>query len=153
MKIVEAEPKDMLSVRELFRGYQAWLGVDLCFHDFEKELATLPGRYSPPKGAIFIAIEDAGAIGCVGIRPRLDNVAELKRLYVQPSYQGSGIGKRLLHIAMSKARKIGYASVVLSTLSTMHTARSLYLSYGFTEMPACYENPEAGAECYRYVFS
>ena len=153
MKIVEATDKDMRDVRDLFREYQHWLGIDLCFQGFDEELATLPGRYAPPKGVILMAIEDGAIVGCVGIRPRMRNEAELKRLYVQPSHQGRSIGRRLFHTAMSKAKDIGYASIVLDTLPTMQTAKSLYLAYGFKQIPAYYGNPEVDAEYYRYVFS
>ncbi len=97
MKIVETTDRDMLNVRKLFREYQEWLDIDLCFQGFEEELVTLPGAYAPPKGVILLAIEDREVVGCVGIRPRMENdsEAELKRLYVQPSYQGRSIGKRL----------------------------------------------------------
>lgn len=153
MRIVEATDVDMPGVRELFREYQAWLGVDLCFQGFEEELATLPGRYSPPEGVILVAVEEEDFIGCVGIRPRIDNEAELKRLYVKPSQQGRGVGKRLFYDAMSKSEQIGYTSIVLDTLPDMHVAKSLYLAYGFEQIPAYYGNPEEGAEYYRYVFS
>jgi carbonic anhydrase len=152
MKIVEATENDMPTVRKLFREYQEWLGVDLCFQGFDEELATLPGSYAPPTGVIFIAIEDNEAVGCVGIRPRMDNEAELKRLYVRPGHQGRGIGKQLFHTAMTRAKRIGYTSIVLDTLPAMQTAKSLYVAYGFKEIPAYYGNPEEGVEYYRYVF-
>ena len=153
MKIAEATEKDMLNVGKLFREYQEWLGIDLCFQGFEEELATLPGSYASPKGVILIAIEDREVAGCVGIRPIVENEAELKRLYVKPGYQGQGIGKRLFHAAMSKAKSIGYTSIVLDTLPTMQTAKLLYVAYGFKKIPAYYRNPEDGVEYYRYVFS
>ncbi len=153
MKIAEATEKDMLNVGKLFREYQEWLGIDLCFQGFEEELATLPGRYASPKGVILIAIEDREVVGCVGIRPIMENEAELKRLFVKPGYQGHGIGKRLFHTAMSKAKRIGYTSIVLDTLPTMQTAKLLYVAYGFKKIPAYYRNPEEGVEYYRYVFS
>ncbi len=50
MKIIEATDKDMPRLGKLFREYQQWLGIDLCFQGFEEELLTLPGSYAPPKG-------------------------------------------------------------------------------------------------------
>lgn len=158
MNILEAGQKDMPLVRELFLEYQEWLGVDLCFQGFEQELANLPGCYAPPRGAIYLAMENNEVVGCIGIRPekvdvKTGNVAELKRLYVSADNQGKGIGKQLLHAAMSKAKLAGYAAVVLDTLPMMEKARSLYESYGFKEIPAYYNNPEQGVKYYRYEFS
>ncbi len=153
MKIIKATEKDMPKVRELFREYQEWLGVDFCFQNFEEELATLPGAYAQPTGVIFLATETNDITGCVGIRPTAANEAELKRLYVRPGHQGCGIGKQLFLAAMSEAKAMGYAAVVLDTLPTMQTAKSLYISYGFKEIPVYYENPEKAMEYYRYAFS
>lgn len=152
MDIRLAATEDMATVRDLFVEYQQWLGVDLCFQGFAEELAALPGRYAPPKGAIYLARMADGIVGCVALRPSTDQEAELKRLYVREDRRGQGIGKLLFDHAMDKARQIGYSSIVLDTLPSMHTAKSLYLSYGFKPIPAYYANPEPGAEYYRYVF-
>ena len=153
MKIVEATEQDLLTVHKLFREYQQWLDSDLCFQGFEKELETLPGSYAPPNGAIFLAGEGDEAVGCVGVRPRVETEAELKRLYVRRDYQRRGIGTQLFQAAMSKAKAIGYTSIVLDTLPTMQAAKSLYVEYGFEEMPAYYENPGKRVEYYRFAFS
>ena len=92
-------------------------------------------------------------MGCIGIRPRVTNEAELKRLYVRPNHQGCGIGKQLFLAAMSEAKVMGYTSIVLDTLPSMQIAKSLYVNFGFKEIPAYYENSENGVEYYRYVFS
>ena len=152
MKILQATQRDMIKVRELFREYQQWLGIDLCFQGFEQELAALPGKYAPPLGAIFIAIDNNDVIGCVAFRSIAEGEAELKRLYVRPQHQGSGIGKQLFHTAMSKVQMAGYSSIVLDTLPSMQQAMSLYLHYGFKPIPAYYNNPVEGVEYYRYVF-
>lgn len=152
MRILDAGEEDMPKVRELFCEYRDWLGVDLCFQGFDEELATLPGNYSPPRGFVLLAVDGNNIVGCVGIRPRHEREAELKRLYVRANHQGQGVGKRLFHHAMLKARDLGYTSVVLDTLPTMSKARSLYLAYGFEEIAPYYDNPEEGAEYYRHRF-
>ena len=153
MEIVEAKQKDMPNVRDLFLEYQQLLGIDLCFQGFEQELAALPGCYASPTGTILIAVTGCEIIGCVCVRARTKNEAELKRLYVKPSHQGHGVGKKLFHLAMSIAQKIGYTSIVLDTLPSMQAAKSLYEDYGFNIIPAYYENPIEGAEYYRYEFA
>ncbi len=152
MHIKETDEKDLSTVRNLFIEYQQSIGVDLCFQGFDEELETLPGKYSPPSGLILLAIEEGKAVGCVAVRPSQEHQAELKRLYVKPAFQGRGIGKQLFHRAMFEAKAMGYASVVLDTLPMMKKARALYIDYGFLQIPAYYNNPQSGAEYYRYVF-
>jgi hypothetical protein len=59
---------DFEAARELFLEYAAWLQEDLCFQGFEQELATLPGKYAPPDGRLFLACRDGKPIGCVALR-------------------------------------------------------------------------------------
>ena len=60
---------DLAVAAQLFRAYAAALGVDLGYQDFEAELATLPGKYAPPSGALLIARDSQGVpLGCVGLR-------------------------------------------------------------------------------------
>ena len=40
-------------VRQFFRNYAGWLGVDLSYQNFEQEMASLPGAYSAPEGRLF----------------------------------------------------------------------------------------------------
>lgn len=56
--------EDMLAVREIFQEYARSLSVDLCFQDFESELAQLPGEYAPPRGALLLAKVNQEVAGC-----------------------------------------------------------------------------------------
>ena len=155
VKIIEAQTTDMETVRDLFRAYQAWLNVDICFQGFEQELATLPGHYAAPKGVIYIAIDENNAIACGAIRPVVDsseNSAELKRLFVHEDYRGKGIGKKIFNALMASAEEMGYDSIVLETLPIMKTAKSMYLNYGFERVAAYNQNADSEVEFYRYQF-
>jgi putative acetyltransferase len=147
--LVPHDPEQIAAARALIREYSQSLGVDLCFQNIEEELAGLPGEYAPPRGALFVALIDGKAAGCVALRP-LDsadypNAAEMKRLYVRDRFRGSGLGRVLAEAALNAARTSGYSSVLLDTLDDMEAARSLYEELGFHEIPPYYHNPIPGA--------
>ena len=140
-------PADLDTLRELFREYAEGLGIDLTFQDFEQELATLPGKYAPPGGRLFVAWLDDQALGCVALRP-IDGSAgdcEMKRLYVRPAARGSHLGRRLAELICSEARAAGYRRILLDTLSHMTPARTLYGSLGFQPIEPYIHNPIPGA--------
>jgi GNAT superfamily N-acetyltransferase len=131
--VLGAEHGDELEqVRQFFRNYAGWLGVDLSFQNFDEEMANLPGRYSAPEGRLFYAVVDGKGAGCVGIRKYSEGVCELKRLYVEPTFRGLGIGRDLaLAEAIRAARRIGYRKILLDTLPAMRIAVKLYRELGF----------------------
>jgi putative acetyltransferase len=140
---------DLAITGKIFREYAMGLGVDLCFQDFEAELADLPGDYSAPRGALLLAKVDGDIAGCCALRP-LDssdyvNAAEMKRLYVRPAFRGLGLGRQLAEAILDQARIAGYDSVLLDTLDEMEIARAMYEDLGFKEIPPYYHNPLAGA--------
>lgn len=132
---------DMETIRVLFEEYQRWLGVDLCFQGFAEELATLPGKYAPPPGGLWLASVDGEVSGTVGFRPLRDGVCEMKRLWVRPAFRGLGLGRRLAETCVAAGRAAGYATMCLDTLGHMTEAQALYESLGFREIPAYYDNP------------
>ncbi len=133
----------------IFREYAASIEVDLCFQDFDAELAALPGDYSPPRGQLLLAMVEGVVAGCGALRPVPDsdypNACEMKRLYVRPAFRGFGIGRLLVQALIDEATRAGYSTVLLDTLDDMEAARGLYSSFGFVEIPPYYFNPIAGA--------
>ena len=139
----------MDAIREIFQEYADGLGIDLCFQQFDAELAGLPGEYQEPRGGLLMARVGGELAGCCALRP-LDNAdypnaAEMKRLYVRKAFRGFGLGRQLSEAILNTARRAGYACVLLDTLSEMDTARSLYDDLGFAEIAPYYHNPISGA--------
>ena len=151
---------DVARVRDLFREYVGALGIDLSSQGFDAELASLPGRYASPRGALFLASRpdgawrpDGEAIGCVGVRPldragtcedTCEDTCEIKRLYVRDAGRGSGAGRALAHEAIAFAASAGYREVVLDTLPGMTAAIALYRDLGFVEVPPYWESALPG---------
>lgn len=125
----------------LFIEYAEWLNINLSFQQFEEELLQLQCMYSMPHGGIILCRDKKVFIGCVGIRKITDEIAELKRMFVLPAYQGKGIGHEMLNQALLLAKKCGYQTVRLDTLNTMLPAMNLYKKNGFKEINAYYNNP------------
>ena len=139
-------PGDVAAARELFREYAKSIGIDLSFQGFEEELATLPGKYAAPAGALIVARADGVPVGCVALRRIDQRTCEMKRLFVRPESRGLKIGAELVRRIIEAARARGYQAMRLDTLQTiMRDAISLYQRFGFQDIEPYIYNPLPGA--------
>ncbi|MCL0029708.1 GNAT family N-acetyltransferase [Dehalococcoidia bacterium] len=142
MEIIHAKTAEELAeIRQLFREYEKFLNVDLCFQNFEEELVRLPGKYAPPKGALLMAVEGQDVMGCVAVKELEDDVCEMKRLFVRPQHRGRGLGKLLAQRIIEEAARIGYSRMRLDTLHILTEAMRLYESLDFKRIDRYYSNP------------
>jgi ribosomal protein S18 acetylase RimI-like enzyme len=143
LRITQATtPNDVDQARELFREYEAALGISLCFQNFEQELANLPGDYAPPQGRLLLAREVDQLLGCIALRAVGPTTCEMKRLFVRPEYRDRRLGRVLVEAIIEEARKIGYTHMRLDTIrGKMDRAIALYRSIGFIEIPPYYNTP------------
>ncbi len=124
-------PEHLDAVQAIFREYADSLDIDLCFQNFEEELAVLPGKYAEPQGRVLLAWQDRQVIGCVAMRPLDATTCEMKRL-ADPICRS--------------AKEAGYRRILLDTLPTMHAALQIYGALGFKEIAPYTFNPIEGAK-------
>ena len=147
MKLIQAKsPEEIQQVRKLFEEYVAWLGINLCFQNFDKEVAELPGDYAPPSGRLTLATESDDVAGCIALRRIGEDVCEMKRLYVRPQFRGKGLGRTLAENLIHEGRSIGYKRMRLDTLpGKMDRAIAMYRRLGFNNIEPYDNNPVEGA--------
>ena len=90
---------------------------------------------APGRGALLVATVDGEVVGCGAVRRLDDTDAEIKRMYVTPSFRGRGIGRALLAALESEARSLGATRLVLETGERLFEAVALYERTGFTIIP------------------
>ncbi|MBL8123041.1 MAG: GNAT family N-acetyltransferase [Pyrinomonadaceae bacterium] len=143
MEIIQAETEQQIAeAKVIFREYETWLGMSLCFQGFEEELAGLPGKYAPPNGRLYLAYSGDEVIGCIAMREIETGICEMKRLYLREAARGKGVGNQLIELVIRVAKSMGYEKMRLDTYpSKMGKAVDLYRSHGFYEIPRYYDNP------------
>lgn len=146
LEIIQAATSEQIDeARSLFREYEAWLGLDLCFQGFEAELDGLPGKYALPDGRLLLAFPEKKLAGCIALRKLDEGICEMKRLFVRDEFRGHKIGVQLIERLIADARDIGYKKMRLDTYpQKMGKAVSLYESHGFRSIESYYDNPYEG---------
>jgi putative acetyltransferase len=147
LAVIQAETSTQIAqARELFLEYAQSLGFSLCFQNFDKELAELPGDYAPPDGRLLLAQYEGKVAGCVALHGLGENICEMKRLYLRPEFRGKRLGGALAECVITEARTMGYHRMRLDTVEPlMGDAVAMYRKMRFKEIPPYRPNPIAGA--------
>ncbi len=139
-------PAQIAQARELFLEYAQSLGFSLCFQNFDKELAELPGDYAPPEGRLLLVECEGQLAACVALHKLEPVICEMKRLYLRPQFRGRGLGRTLAERIIAEARQIGYQRMRLDTVEpVMKDAVAMYRKFGFKEIAPYCPNPIPGA--------
>jgi len=85
--------------------------------------------------AFFVIRDDGAAVGCGGIKLFGTEYGEIKRMWVRPTYRGSGFGKLMLDHLADYAKSRGVGVLRLETGIHQHAAIRLYEQVGFRRIP------------------
>ena len=135
-KIIEAEPKHIEKVGELFDLYRQ-------FYKYEPNLIKstnyIKDRITNKESVIFIAINDAHeAIGFVQLYETfgsldLGKIIILYDLYVEKGHRRNKVGRQLMLRSHEYAKKIKAKRIQLSTATDNFIGQSLYESLGYVK--------------------
>ena len=144
IQIGPATEADLPALRQLLQEYASWVEHDLSFQDFQSELRSFPGEYTPPRGALLAAVVSGRVSAMVALRPLDETTCEMKRLFVSPDARGLGLGRALVMRILDEARRLGYRVMRLDTLPQMGDAQALYAGLGFHDIAPYYDTPIQG---------
>jgi GNAT superfamily N-acetyltransferase len=94
-----------------------------------------PAEFVSPDGLFLIARVEGWAAGCGGLHRLANDVAEIKRMFVEPGARCRGIGRKILDELEAAALRLGYRKVRLESGIRQPEAIKLYESAGYQRIP------------------
>jgi putative acetyltransferase len=94
-----------------------------------------PGEVAEGRGAFLVVYREGTPVGCGALRMLDPETGELKRMYVDPTQRGQGLGRRLVEALEAEARALGVQRLVLETGTRQLAALALYEATGFRPIP------------------
>ncbi len=141
---LRAESPDSANATVVYSDYVAHLAATVASgYDSATDAPPPPGAYEPPMGTFLVMYDDAEPIGCGAVWEMEPGVAEVKRMWVNPSHHGRGLGRRMLEALEVAARALGCATARLDSMETLAAAVAMYRSQGYEEIPSYNDNPNA----------
>ncbi len=132
---------DAAAVRTIFIRVNRHLAPDHLAEAFDayvlrslrEEIDRIADYYGSRDGRFFAVEQMTSIVGFYGLECTEPDAMELRRMYVDPSRRGRGIGRSLLAHAEAQARQLGKARLILSTSELQVAALSLYRASGYSE--------------------
>ncbi len=135
-------PRDRDAVERLWLAYLSWGNDEMeARHGFrlpvreavERDLGTIE-KFQPPDGRLVLAFSGSHACG-IGCLQRIGaDTAEIKRMFVEPSFRRAGLGRAILERLMAAAQSAGYARIRLDSPDFMSAAHAMYRGRGFVDI-------------------
>lgn len=95
------------------------------------DLIDIENHYLNAGGDFLVGEIDGTIVAMGAFRKDRDGFAEVKRMRVDPDFQGRCYGKQILKELEKRARVSGYKGFILETSEVQKSARALYQQDGF----------------------
>jgi GNAT superfamily N-acetyltransferase len=142
--IRRALPEDHAAVARELADYLSFIGDALDADGLDHDIAHWQEEYDGRTGVLLLVADPAGeVVGTAAVRLLEPGVGELKRMWLRPSRQGRGLGRRLMDACLDEARRLGCRALRLDTQAKLEAAVRLYRAYGFSEIPRYNDNHRA----------
>lgn len=138
--VIAEEPALSEDVRWCFERYYEELGRLFGFV-VDEALPLGPDELTPPRGLVLLARLDGRPVGCGALKLQQPDVGEIKRMWVDPSVRGDGLGSQLLESLEARAREAGKAVARLETNRALTAAIAMYRGHGYREVAPFNEEP------------
>lgn len=152
-------PTDIDAIRQLWTAYLTW-GNDKMqmlygVHPHNPKEAVQQDiesidKFFPPNGRLMLAFIDGKACGIGCLKSINEEIGEIKRMYVDPTFRNIGAVRALLQSLLTAAKETGYKKVRLDSPKFMEAAHSLYRSFGFAAI-SVYDEVEITEEFRQYL--
>lgn len=111
------------------------------FGELNERFGYEPGA-PDTEGRFFVALSDGAPVACGGVRTIPDGRAEIKRLWVDPTWRGSGLGSRMLR-RLEEEAAMDHDEVVLDTKAGLTEAVAMYERTGYRRIEQYNDNRDA----------
>ncbi len=115
----------------------AWIAEHFQIEKHDREILDFPFEtIIEPGGEIFFAVDYSGeVVGTAAMIDAGDDIFELSKMAVAPSFQGRGISNMLMDACIELAKARRAKTIFLETNSKLPAALGLYKKYGFKNTP------------------
>lgn len=122
---------------DFYRLNAAWINkyFNGHFNDLDTQALETPESYYLARGGyIWFAKFEQNIVGCIALANHDNGCYEISKMGVDEQYQGQGIGRKLMLVALQKARQLQANTLYLETSSLLPRALTLYQHMGFSQM-------------------
>ena len=133
IEIRRYDPSDRGGVWRLHNEALDGVGAYLGNGPWDDDLHEIEDAYLGCGAEFFVGVVDNRVVAMGTLRRVSPAVAEVKRMRVEPTLQGWGIGRALLSAMHRRALELGYTTLRLDTAVHRSAARRLYEANGYRE--------------------